>query len=791
MTSDDASAGQRTRRTVAVVAHTHWDREWQQPFPASRLALVALLDELLPRLEHPFLLDGQMALLDDYLEVRPEAAPLVQKRIAEGLLSIGPWYVQPDQFQVSGETLVRCLELGLARASEMGDPLPVGYLPDSFGHVAQMPQLLRGAGIGHAVVWRGVPAAVGRTAFRWEGPDGSAVRAEYLPVGYGNGAALPNDPRALVRRIALHDTELRDWWLGDLLLMAGTDRARPDPLLPVTLAAANAAQRDYRFSLTSIDAYLATAPTEPLGTWAGELRSAARAPVLAGVLSNRLDLKQAAAAAERALERRAEPLAALFLPAEDWPGRVLDLAWLDVVRNAAHDSISGCSVDEVGAAVLARYATARQAADAVSATALDAFATSLAEPGPVVVNVSSRSRGGLVEYRAPGRPELSTRRLMGADLSLLLQRREPDVTLYVDGVEVTEEVRRELFARAGAERAAWFEVAIERRPTRATLARVDSVPGYGWASLVPDPDPPPPMVAHVDPKDGTVTVDGVAGLDRLVGEEDLGDTYTASPGAVLFDRPVSVDVAVVEDGPLRRRVRVVREHENGPTVTTVIETRSGERAVRFTLSFDNRRIGHRLRAWFPLPERTTHSEAECAFAVVRRGLTAEGGPYERAAATFPSRRFVSAGGLTLVHDGLPEYELVGGGRALALTLLRSVEWISRPGNPHRPVPAGPEVRVTGPARMGPVIARYAVQVGAVDPYALADDVLLPLEVVHAPGGGWRAPDGQVLDAGRFEVSSLRRTGDGLEVRVFNPSAEPREGLGPWEIARRLVPVPPP
>ena len=778
-------------RRVATVPHTHWDREWQQPFAANRLALVALLDDLLPRLDHPFLLDGQMALVDDYLEVRPEAAPLVQKRVSDGLLAIGPWYTQPDQFQVSGETLVRCLELGLARAAELGAPMAVGYLPDSFGHVAQMPQLLRGAGITNAVVWRGVPAAVGRTAFLWEAPDGSVVRAEYLPVGYGNGAAIPTDPDALVRRIALHDTELADWWLGDLLLMAGTDRAVPDPRLADVLAQANARQSEYEFVLTGLEAYLASAPTERLGTWAGELRSAARAPVLAGVLSNRLDLKQAGAAAERALERRAEPLAALFGAPEEWPGRVLELAWLDVVRNAAHDSISGCSVDEVGEAVLARYASAGQAADAVADIALEQFAASMAEPGPVVVNLSSRTRGGLVEYTEVGAAQRSDRRLTGGDLSQFLQRREPDVTVWVDGVEVTEEVRRELFARARVERGTSFAVVIERRPSRTALARVEAVPGYGWARVVPVEDGLEAPEVAVDPIDGTVIVDGVAGLDRLVAEEDLGDTYTASPGEVIFDRPSHVTVLVLEYGPLRRRVRVVREHDRGPTVTTVVETRAGEKVVRFTTTFDNRRSGYRLRTWFPLPERATHSSAECAFAVVQRGLAAEGGEYERAAATFPSRRFVSAGGLTVVHDGLVEYELVAGGRALALTLLRSVEWISRPGNPHRPVPAGPEVRVEGPARRGPVVTRYAVHVGPVDPYALADDVLLPLEVVAAPGSGWRAASGQALDAGALEVSSVRRTGEGLDVRVFNPSAEPREGLGPWEIARRLVQAPQP
>ena len=71
----------------------------------------------------------------------------------------------------------------------------VGYLPDMFGHVAQMPQLLRLAGIEHAVVWRGVPAAIDRTAFWWEAPDGSRVRAEYLYGSYSNGRDLPRRRR--------------------------------------------------------------------------------------------------------------------------------------------------------------------------------------------------------------------------------------------------------------------------------------------------------------------------------------------------------------------------------------------------------------------------------------------------------------------------------------------------------------------------------------------------------------------------------------------------------------------
>src|SRR5205823_7757784 len=139
-----------------------------------------------------------MAVVDDYLEVRPEAEPVLRRLAGSGRLSMGPWYILMDEFLVSGETMVRDLQLGLERAAAFGGAMPVVYLPDMFGHVAQMPQLLRQAGLEHAVVWRGVPAAVDRTGFWWTAPDGSTVRAEYLWVGYGNRAPVPPHAKALL-----------------------------------------------------------------------------------------------------------------------------------------------------------------------------------------------------------------------------------------------------------------------------------------------------------------------------------------------------------------------------------------------------------------------------------------------------------------------------------------------------------------------------------------------------------------------------------------------------------------
>src|SRR5213082_613537 len=272
------------------------------------MRLVKLLDALLPMLEADasyarFLLDGQTVVIDDYLEIRPDAHATLERLAAAGRISVGPWMVLMDEFMVSGETMVRDLQYGLARAYELGGAMEVGYLPDMFGHVAQMPQLFRLAGLEHAVTWRGVPAAVEQTAFWWEAPDGSRVRTEYLYGSYSNGRDIPIDPDALVRRASDYQVELGAARLGSMLLMNGTDHQMPQPWLGHVVAEANERQRDYRFVVTSLAEYLPAQPTDGLLTVAGELRSGARANLLMGVGSNRVDVHRACAAAERALER--------------------------------------------------------------------------------------------------------------------------------------------------------------------------------------------------------------------------------------------------------------------------------------------------------------------------------------------------------------------------------------------------------------------------------------------------------------------------------------------------------
>ena len=110
---------------VAIVAHTHWDREWYLAFETFRVRLVGLIDGLLDLLERDqfyerFLLDGQTAVIDDYLAVRPEAESRIKALARAGRLQVGPWMILMDEFMVSGETIVRNLQWGMKRARELG-----------------------------------------------------------------------------------------------------------------------------------------------------------------------------------------------------------------------------------------------------------------------------------------------------------------------------------------------------------------------------------------------------------------------------------------------------------------------------------------------------------------------------------------------------------------------------------------------------------------------------------------------------------------------------------------------
>ncbi|HET6712873.1 MAG TPA: hypothetical protein VFI59_04095 [Actinomycetota bacterium] len=353
---------------VTLVPHTHWDREWYEPFDVFVERLVQMMDTLLDLAAEGFPhfhLDGQTAMIDDYLERRPERADELAQRVREGRLSAGPWVAQMDEFLVSGESHVMNLRMGLQRARELGAEPRVGYLPDQFGHIGQMPRILREGGLGWALVWRGVPAAIDRSTFRWRSTDGAAdVLCEYMPFGYFAGAGLmrATEPQELARTIEAQVERMRPFLVDDrVLLMVGYDHAGPDATLPERLVAAAPLMPAIDARVGCIDDHLeGRVLPEDLPVWQGELRSGARAHLLPNVVSARVHQKLDRGRVERLVERAGE--AAVSVPGADLEIR---RAWRLLVLNGAHDSACGCSHDQVAIDVDARFAEVRAIAEDV------------------------------------------------------------------------------------------------------------------------------------------------------------------------------------------------------------------------------------------------------------------------------------------------------------------------------------------------------------------------------------------------------------------------------------------
>ena len=783
---------------VHLVPHTHWDREWYQPFQTFRLRLVELIDGVLDEMEadaqFAFTLDGQLATVDDYLEIRPESEERIRRHIAAGRLAVGPWQILMDEFLVSGETIVRNLERGCRRAEQLGGAMPAGYLPDMFGHIAQMPQILRRAGIQQAVVWRGVPAAIRHHAFGWSAPDGSTVRAEYLAGSYGNAASLLVIPDRLPAKLDIFRESMRPYFGDDpLLAMYGADHSAPLPGLVALIQRMNDAQDRYQIRIDTLADYLreTDGTGDKLPHWNGELRSSARANVLMGVTSARIEIKAACARAERLLERYAEPLQALY--GESWPERYLDLAWDRVVANSAHDSICGCSVDPVAAQVEVRYAEAEQIANGLVERALRRIAESVPAGSSAIVNPSPHPRSDVVElnlaipaswddvalelpdgsvvatqevgrepallfrgeYRGSDLPREAFRRMHGREMfgrwvngfRIDSSGGRHRLTFEVDAEAHPEfldmdEIRRELDVATQAAPDDMWQLRIAARPRRTLVASVPA-PALGWTAVravagdgaVTDPVRVTPTTMHnglvtvAVGDDGTLSLSGggttLTGVGRLVDRGDYGDSYNYAPPAddTLVDRPEDVRVDVLAEGPVRGRLIVTRGYRwplamradgSGRSAETarvkvgmLLELRAGEPFVRVRLTFDNPSTDHRLRFHLPLPAGASGSAAEGQFAVVERGLVAEGGHGEVPLPTFPARGFVDAGGVAALLDHVTEYEVVEG-RELALTVLRSIGLISRNVNPYRAEPAGPESAIPGAQGRGPRTVSFAV-----------------------------------------------------------------------------------
>jgi len=380
---------------VHLVSHTHWDREWYLSFQQFRLKLVHLIDKLLFILKTDpaysnFMLDGQTIVLEDYLEIRPEMEAELRRHIREGRIQVGPWYCLPDEFLVSPESLIRNLAEGMAGARKFGACMEVGYIPDSFGHIGQMPQILAGFGLRSAAAWRGIGDQP--CELWWDAPDGTRVLLAYLRESYSNAVKIPGmTDESTIAEAAQQLGKLVSFsQSGHLLLMQGTDHIEPRAETTGALDLLNSALPGHRFLHSNLPSYLdsllkavsATAIGLPLVK--GELRCSKRQPLLPGTLALHNWVKLRNHDCETLLEQWAEPFsayAALISAGRDglteYPPYIAGLqplvhhAWRMLMQCHPHDSICASSIDRVVKELKSRFDQVGQLGEAIRLQALD------------------------------------------------------------------------------------------------------------------------------------------------------------------------------------------------------------------------------------------------------------------------------------------------------------------------------------------------------------------------------------------------------------------------------------
>jgi len=839
--AEDAES--RRDEIVWVLTHTHWDREWYLPAGRFRQRLVALIDEVLDgdESESPFLLDGQAVVLDDYVDVRPERAGDLARALRAGRIEAGPWYVLADELIPSGEALVRNLLAGRRTLRRFGgEPPPVLYSPDAFGHAAALPLIARGFGFELAIVWRGYGSdrwPAGDTV-RWRAADGSEITLFHLPPdGYEFGSSLPVDPgQAAARWRAMRDVLAPRSRTGLLFVQNGADhharqRGARDAVRALTVAAAPAAVVHGRLGEFAQELLSRTSALE-LPVVRGELRdSYGYTWTLQGTFGTRARQKRRNAHVERTLIRDVEPWAALAVRAGRESRRHLTAAaWRTTLLSHPHDTLCGCSVDEVARAMEARLDDAMAQAvgvrydaihdllghDPASARVRQSDWRSLA----LVRNRAPRSRGGIAEL------EIET---FLADVSVGPGSRPPDRVRHVGVPRLKSgEVPVQLLATRRANRRTESPRHYPDNDlveVRRVVAWIPPVAGYGIAPLPLDegkgaaPPSDPSVVGGPETLDngilrvhlevnGTITIsssDGSWSLANAVAIEnvgDRGDLYTHSPFGPVRTETRFLRSRPIHHGPLRaeletrwrivvpsradRRLAGARRDGHAGFVDVRVRLRldAGSPFLRVLVDGMNGAAGHRLR----LRLRTGVAEpavwADAAFGPVRRVAVVVSDDERRTEApppTAPLHRYVSlfdsTRGVTVYSDGLAEYEADATGD-VAVTLVRSVGDLSRNDLPERPGHAGWPASTPEAQMLGPFAAELAVfphgprSSDTIDLIErTADDVLLPLTgtTLRSAIAHYPATAGLELEGRGLAFSSAKESEEGewLVLRCVN------------------------
>lgn len=817
---------------VHITPHMHWDREWYFTTEASRILLVNNMEEILTRLEQDdaykyYVLDGQTAVLEDYFAVKPENRPRVKALVEAGKLIIGPWYTQTDTTIVSGESIVRNLMYGIRDCMALGEPMKIGYLPDSFGMSGQLPHIYNGFGITRAMFWRGCSERHGtdKTEFLWQSADGSEVTTQVLPLGYAIGKYLPEDEEGLRKRLDSYFGVLEKASVTkEILLPNGHDQM---PLQQNIFAVMDKLREIYpqrKFVMSRFEEVFEhiEAHREELATLKGEFIDGKYMRVHRTIGSTRMDIKIAHARIENKIVNVLEPLATLaWTLGFEYHHGLLEKMWKEILKNHAHDSIGCCCSDKVHREILSRFELAEDMADNLTHFYMR----------KIVDNMPQSDADKLVMFNLMPWPRdevINTTIRLRASQFRLVDDKGNDVPYFIRHARELDPglIDRQIVHYGNYEPFMAFDIQLSQ-----------NLPSMGYCTLYIEPhiagDALPPTKtteALLENAfwqislngDGTLRLhDKASGLiyDRVLEIEessDDGDEYDYSPSREEW-RLTSVqgehDVEVTHEGwqsrvlirhrmavPANLTERSARQQNGLLTAEMAVTLSHNSRRIDVEVRLDNQADDHRVRVLIPTPFNTEAVLADTQFGSLTRPV------WDEAMTNWQEEGWKEAPlpvwnllnyavlrekhhGMALFTEGLREFEVIGDAhKTFALTLLRGVgvlgkeDLLLRPGRP-----SGIKMPVPDSQVRGQLDCRFSLYSfsGSPDDAGVAQQAKAWLTPVHCYNkipwdamklnrAAFRTPESYsllTLPPTGCMLSALKKSEDGeaLILRLFNPS----------------------
>ncbi len=713
------------KKTLHLISHTHWDREWYMSFEKHRMKLVELMDCLIEKMEQDenfryFHLDGQTIVIEDYLEIRPQMRDRLYALIKADRIQVGPWYILQDEYLTSGEANVRNMIEGLKFCEENGfEPVDCGYMPDAFGNIAQLPQILNGFDIKTAVFGRGVGLVFADNKADtdsnkdkeviWYGADESRVDGLMFHSWYNNAWELPSGDMEEVKDVygKLIDSISNSSRTPHLLGMNGCDHQPVQCDLPESIEKANEIfgneveikHSNFKDYIKAVKPYVDSFP-EIRGEIAGQ--NTKGTCLLIDTASTHIPLKQKNHATQNMFALVSEPVSTLAsLYGDSYRTDMLRYGWKMLMQCHPHDSICCCSCDAVTREMDTRFDKAYDVAEGVLNEAMDYIlagmdTSAMADTNIAVFHTSPETTNHVIDKIVYTDEYIAPENIVIKDLAGNVCASEAE---YL-GEKFTYTLPKDRFRQVKFRQAYRLRFAVtlkgigcfmyslingEKQSADNEIKLFENGAENENLSFVINSDG---TLDLTEKKSGRV----FKGINAYEDTGDCGESYNykqTADGVTVY--PKSAKVCLAENNSLGVTYKIESlidipaglDKERNRTsdtithsITTFVTLATGSDRLDIKTTINNSAENHRLRALFTTDIETETVFADGQFDVIKRNIKPWSG-WENPSNTQRMQAFFGIedekGGLLVSGRGHNEYEILRDGKnTMAITLLRAI-----------------------------------------------------------------------------------------------------------------------